>query len=125
MAFLAMCFAVVGLTGLFASYVGPLPYERADLRDAVLDEALATATLPDGPERLAALRTRLDSSAAVVIDGKGALPDRVATARTAMRAEMRHEADAIGSRLRLMLFVITAVAAGFGMVLLGAAARVR
>lgn len=123
MAFLAMTFVVVGLTGLFATFAAPLPLERAMLRDTVLDEALATAGRPDQAQALAALRERLDSSAAAVVDGGGDLVARVATARRAMHAEMQHEAEAIASRLQLMVLVVTAVGAIFGAAILGAASR--
>ncbi len=119
-AFLLCCFAVVGLMGLFASYAAPLPYERAELRDAALDQALRAG---DDKPALEALRDRLDDSAAVVIDGTGPLPDRVSAARVAMRETMRRDSDAIGSRLRLELVVVTVVAAGFGSAMLVAAAR--
>ena len=120
MAFLAMAFAVVGLIGVFASYAAPLPLQRALARDAALDAALATG---GGKAALEGLRDQLDDNAAAVIDGVGPLADRVATARVAMHAELEHEAAAVGARLRLELLVVTVVAAGFGMVVLGAAAR--
>ena len=119
-AFLLTSFAVVGLMGLFASYAAPLPYERADLRDAVLDQALQAG---DSKPALEALRDQLDDSAPAVIDGAGPLPGRVAAARVAMHEAMRREADAIGSRLRLELAVVTVVAAAFGSAMLIAAAR--
>ena len=122
MAFLAAAFGVVGLMGVFASYAAPLPLQRALARDATLDEALATGG--DKPA-LESLRDRLDDSAAVVIDGAGPLADRVATARTAMHAALEAEAVAIGGRVRLELVVVTVVAAGFGLVVLGAVARAR
>ena len=120
MAILAMAFAVVGLIGVFASYAAPLPLQRALARDAALDAALAT---DGGKAALEPLRDRLDDNAAAVIDGEGPLADRVATARAAMHAELEQEAAAVGARLRLELLVVTVVAAGFGMVVLGAAAR--
>ncbi len=120
MAFLAAAFGVVGLMGLFASYAAPLPLERAMARDATLDEALATG---GNKPALESLRDRLDDSAAVVIDGAGPLADRVATARAAMHAALQAEAVAIGGRVRLELLVVTLVAGGFGLVVLGSAAR--
>ena len=123
MAFLAMTFVVVGLTGLFATFAAPLPLERAMMRDTVLDEALATTGRPDQQQALAAMRDRLDSSADAVLDGSGDLATRVATARAAMHAEMQHEADAIASRLQLLVLVVTAVGAVFGAVIVGAASR--
>jgi hypothetical protein len=120
MAFLLVCFAVVGLMGLFASYAAPLPYERAAARDAVLDRALQAG---DDKQALEALRDPLDDSATTVIDGTGPLAARVAAARATMHDAMRHEADAIGSRLRLELAVVTVVAGAFGAAMLGTAAR--
>ncbi len=120
MAFLLVCFAVVGLMGLFASYAAPLPYERLMARDAVLDQALQ---IGDDKPALEALRDPLDDSAAVVIDGTGPLAARVATARTAAHETILHEADAIGSRIRLELAVVTAVAAAFGAAMLATAAK--
>ena len=119
-AFLLVCFAVVGLMGLFASYAAPLPYERMMARDAVLDQALRVG---DDKPALEPLRDQLDDSAAVVIDGTGPLAARVATARTAAHESMLHEADAIGSRIRLELAVVTVVAAAFGAAMLVTASR--
>ena len=126
-AFLVCCFAVVGLMGLFASYAGPLPYEREAARDAVLDRALQLGAQPasDIKAALEPLRDELDDSAPAVIDGEGPLAQRVATARAAFHVEMQHEAEAIGSRLRLELAVVTVVAAAFGSAMLVAAARSR
>ncbi len=122
MAFLAMTFVVVGLTGLFASYAAPLPLERALARDAALDQALATGGQHDLLDKL---RPELDDSAAAVIDGTGPLDARVAAARTAMHAALLHEADSLGERLRMMIMVVTILAAIFGAVILGAASRSR
>lgn len=112
-----MTFVVVGMTGLFASFAAPIPLQRAMARDAVLDQALAT----DGSKAaLEPLREQLDDSAPVVIDGTGAIAARVIAARAAMRSELLHESEVVGARLRLMLIVITIVAAVFGAALLGA-----
>ncbi len=121
-AFLLCCFAVVGLMGLFASYAAPLPYERGERRDAALDQALQAG---DSKAALEPLRDALDDSAAAVIDGTGPLPGRIAAARAAMHDEMRRDAAAIGSRLRLELAVVTVVAALFGSAMLVTAARAR
>jgi len=122
-AFLAMTFVIVGMTGLFATYATPIPLERALARDAALDEALASDGQPNQAAILEALRDRLDSSAAAVINGTGPLAARVGAARTAMHAELQREADAIGSRLRFMIIVVTVLGAVFGAVILGAVAR--
>ncbi len=118
--FLTMTFAIVGLLGLFASFAAPLPLERALARETTLDQALAAG---DAKAALEPLRDRLDDSAATVIDGAGPLAARVAAARVAMRVSLQHEADAVGQRLRLMLGVVTLVAAGFGAFLLRAVAN--
>jgi hypothetical protein len=117
MAFLAMAFVVVGMAGFFASFAAPLPLQRAMARDAALDEALASG---GKPEILAPLRERLDDSAALVIDGSGPIETRVTTARAAMRAELLNDSDAVAERLRVMLIVVTIVAAVFGAVVVGA-----
>ena len=117
MAFLAMTFVVVGLTGLFASFAAPLPLQRAMARDATLDEPLASG---GKPEVLAALRDRLDDSAALVVDGTGPIEARVNTARAAMRAELLHDSDAVAERLRWMVVIVTVAGAIFGSVIVGA-----
>ena len=89
-------------------------------RDAALDAALATGGAKPALEEL---RERLDDSAAVVIDGAGPLAERVATARAAMHSALRAESEDVGGRVRLELVVVTLVAAGFGLLVLGAAAR--
>ena len=122
MAFLAMTFVVVGMTGFFASYAAPLPLERALARDAALDEALATGGQHDALERL---RLKLDDSAALVIDGAGPLEARVATARVTMHAALLREADGVANRLRMMIVVVTLLGALFGAIVVGAAARNR
>jgi hypothetical protein len=119
-AFLAAAFLVVGMMGLFATFAAPLPLERALAREDALDDALATEGTPDRAARLDALRDRLDDSAATVIDGKGDLRDRVAAARASMRVDLQKEADAVAARLRLLVVVVTLVAALFGAIAIGA-----
>ncbi len=119
-AFLASAFLVVGLMGLFATFAAPLPLERALARETALDDALAIVGTPDQGAQLESLRPRLDDSAAAVIDGSGDLRDRIAAARVAMRVRLQREADAIAGRLRLLIVVVTCVAALFGAIVLGA-----
>jgi hypothetical protein len=85
--FLATCFLLVCLVGVFASSATPIPYARGLLKEQALDEALATAGKPNQPALLAALSDRLGEQADLVINGPGALPQRVAQARGAARAE--------------------------------------
>jgi hypothetical protein len=107
-AFLVVCFLVTGLTGLFASYSGVIPLERAIHRSRALDNALTT----DGSA--AALSHLLGGDADLVARGSGDLLARVARAREAVLSEGEREAAAVASRTRLMLGVITVLAAGLG-----------
>ena len=126
--FLATAFAVVGLTGLLAAYIAPLPLERAIAREAVLDRALAVAQAGDAAG-LEALRPRLGESAAILPPpGSGApsagFAGRVAAERIAMRERLMAEAVATGQRLRALLVVVTIVAAGFGAAMMLVSRRV-
>ncbi len=114
-AFLGMCFAVVGLTGLFASYGPLIPYERGMARLAVLDEVVAASQAADAPARLAALRPALADQADAVLAGPGALADRVAAARIRVQAETAREGASVAYRIRLMVGVVTLLAGGLGM----------
>jgi hypothetical protein len=107
-AFLVVCFLVTGLTGLFASYSGVIPLERAIHRSRALDAALAT----DGSA--ATLGPLLGADADLVAHAAGDLPARVAAARETVLSEGEREAAAVSSRTRLMLGVITVLAAGLG-----------
>lgn len=125
--FMAMAFAVVGLTGLLAAHVSRLPLERAMAREGVLDQALAAARSGDRAG-LEALRVKLGDSAPALLTGADGEPAgfeaRVAAERVAMRARRMAEADATGGRLRALLVVVTIIAAGFGAALLLAGRRV-
>ena len=114
-AFLVMLFALVGLCGLFASYAPSIPLERGLARSATLDRVLAAK---DAPE-LERLRPALGPLARPVLDGAGPLSERVASARTVVADEQRREAASITYRTRLMLGVVTALAAILGAGILG------
>ncbi len=118
-AFLSMSFLVAGLVGLFATYAAPIPLERIVLHDVVLDRAL----LATDPAALAAMRQELGDSAAEVIDGKGAIAERVVRARTNMRVKLQAEADDLTTRLRWMVVIVTIMAAAFGATMAGAGSR--
>jgi hypothetical protein len=122
-AFLVMLFAVVGLCGLFASYATSIPLERGLARSALLDQVLADAAAPDAKARLERLRTRLDSLAPAVLDGSGELVGRVKAARAVVEDEQRREVASLGFRVRLMLGVVTTLAAVLGVGILGLARR--
>lgn len=108
-AFLLMCFAVLGLTGLFASYGPQIPLERALARLQLLDQAQAA-----DPAGLEALREPLGPLAGAVIDGPGTANDRIATARAAVQVEAGRETASVAHRVRLMLLSITVMAGLFG-----------
>jgi len=126
--FLAMAFAVVGLTGLLTATIAPLPFQRALQRDAVLDEVLVLARAGNAAG-LEALRPRLGDSAAAVL-AAGGLPAgdgmeaRVAAERIAQRARRVAEAEATGRRLKALMVVVTLVAGGFGVAMMLASRRV-
>ena len=124
-AFLAAAFAVVGLTGIFATYAAPLPLARALAREATLDRALATAEAPDPRAALAALRPELADSADAVIAGTGPLAERVARERREMRARLMTESEEVGLRLRVMIGVFAFAGALFGAAILSVVRRAR
>jgi hypothetical protein len=116
-AFLVVCFLVTGLVGLFASYAGAIPLERAVHRIRVLDQALTT----DGSQEAVARLLGPDTD--LVARQAGDLPARVAAARAAILEEGEREAEAVGNRTRLMLGVVTVLAAGLGSMVLLLAVR--
>jgi hypothetical protein len=125
MAFLAMAFVIVGLTGLFASFATPLPLERALAREAALDDALTAAKGADAAAAIEALRPRLDDSAAALLPVGGDMAARIAAERIAMRARFQLEADTVVTRLRWLICVITVMAAAFGIAVLHIGRRAR
>jgi hypothetical protein len=118
MAFLAVAFAVVGLTGIFGTYAAPLPLQRALAREAALDDALTAAHMPQPQSGVEVLRPRLAESAEAVLPLSADEDARIAGERAAMRARFIAEAEAEGKRLRLMIGVVTVMGAVFGAVVL-------
>lgn len=113
-AFLLMCFALVGLTGMFASYAVTIPLERTLARTAVLDGVLAESRQPD-PARLATLRMMLGPDVGPrVLDGPGDLFDRVAAQRAVVLQEGEREERSVVYRIRLLVAVVTVIAALVG-----------
>ena len=108
-AFVLVCFLLTGMVGLFASYGPSIPLERALRRIAAVDEA-TTAGVMDAP----ALRLTLGKSADDVLTGPGDLPARLARARSAIIADAEEDEAGVGARTRLMIFVVTALAAAIG-----------
>ncbi len=120
-AFLLMCFAIVGLTGLFATYATTIPLERALIRTGTLDQVLAAARTPDASAQLAALRPALGERADSVLSGPGDLWDRVAAERVIVLDEQGREARSVAHRTRVMVIIVTLMAAlvGSGILALG------
>lgn len=121
-AFLAMSFAIVGLTGLFATYAAPLALQRTLAREAALDEAAAAARGADPGAALAALQARLGDFAVALAPGAD-LAARIAAERQAMRARFATESEVTLARLRWLICVITVMGALFGIAVLGMATR--
>lgn len=94
-AFLAVCFAVVGLAGGFALYAAPVPLQRALAQGAALDQALLA----------------------------GEAPATVVRERAAVREQAEREEAAVTARIRLMLAVVTVMAGLFGIGVMGLARR--
>lgn len=122
-AFLLVCFGLVGLTGLFATYAAPIPLQRALNRNATLDRVLEAARQPDPAPLLERLRPALAESAAPVLTGPGTLEERVARERDAVRARQDAEARGVAHRLRLLVIVVTVMAGLFGALVLALARR--
>ena len=120
-AFLLMCFALVGLTGMFATYATSIPLERALIRTGTLDAVLAAARAPDAAARLAALRPALGERADTVLSGPGELWDRVAAERATVLDEQGREARSVAHRTRILVTVVTVMAGlvGSGIMALG------
>ena len=113
-AFLLMCFAIVGLTGMFATYATTIPLERALIRTGTLDQVLAAARSPDAADRLAVLRPALGERADAVLSGPGDLWDRVAAERAVVLDEQGREARSVAHRTRIMVIIVTLMASLVG-----------
>ncbi len=123
--FLALTFAVVGMTGLFVTFAAPIALQRAVLRDEVLDAALAALAAPDPARALEALRPRLDDSAAALLPIGGDMEARIAGERVAMHGRFMLDHEATARRLRWLMAVVTLGSGGFGLAILASAGRGR
>ena len=118
-AFLLVCFAIVGLTGLFGTFVVNVPLLRALERHATLDEVLVASRAPDAAVQLERLRRPLAESAAAVLSGEGTIEERVARERVAMRQRQEREAQGVTGRIRMLIVIVTVMAAAFGVLIMG------
>lgn len=127
MGFLAAAIAVLGMLGLMATFVAPLPLERALRHEAALDDAAAAVIGKDPAAAIAALGPRLGDNAAAVLPKPGDSPDqmmaRINDRRAAQRALLLAQSQEVGARLRLMIAVCTVMAAGFGALAVHASRR--
>ncbi len=121
--FLVVCFAIVGLVGVFGTFAATLPLHREIAREATLDEALQAVRGPNPASAIAALKDRLDDSAAALIPLPAAPEAAIAAERLAMRARFLAEADAIAARMHWMILIVTLMAAVFGAALMAFGAR--
>ncbi len=119
--FLLVCFLLPGLIGTFASFSIPAPVVDEQHQQAELDAVL---NAPDATARDTAIAHLADDvdadTAAIVTDGAGSIPMRVAEAERNMRAEVIREARAEAYKIRLMVITMTILGAVFGVALLGA-----
>ena len=122
-AFLLMCFALVGMAGLFATYATTIPLKRALILTGTLDQVLAAARAPNAPARLEALRPALGRRADIVLSGPGELWDRVAAERVTVLAEQEREARSVTHRIRVLVAVVTLMAALVGAGIMALAQR--
>ena len=126
-AFLAMAFAVVGMTGVVGTYAAQIPLQRALVHEALLDRILLAAQAPDPAPALAALRPEasaiLADQAAPVLDGPGPLATRVADARARLQTDFTAEAADVGFRLRIVICVFAVVGMLFGAIVLSVVQR--
>ncbi len=121
--FLALTFAVVGMTGIFATFAAPIALQRAVLRDEALDAARVALHAPNPAAALEALRPRLDDSADALLPVGADMEARIAAERIAMHARLRIDHEATLLRLRWLMAVITLGSAGFGLAILASAGR--
>lgn len=115
MGFLAMAFAVVGLAGLSAAFALPIPLERAVARIAALDAA--------GPADARIVAVLGAAAAAPILRGAGTDADHLQAATRSILREAAADQHATAVRLRWLIVIATAMAAAFGVAILGAAAR--
>ncbi|MGI3778693.1 MAG: hypothetical protein ACRYGC_15495 [Janthinobacterium lividum] len=125
--FLAMAFAVVGMTGFVGTYAAQIPLQRALIHEALLDRILLAGQAPDPAQALAALRPEtsavLGDQASPVLDGPGPLGTRVADARARLQTSFNAEAADVGFRLRIVICVFSVVGMLFGAIVLSVVRR--
>ena len=118
--FMLTCFLFPGLIGTFASFSIPAPVVDEMHQQAALDAVLAA---PDAAAQKAAIENLPndvdDDTAAIVTNGTGPVPGRVAAAEQNMRSEVVAQARDEAYKIRLMVITMTVLAAMFGLALMG------
>jgi hypothetical protein len=117
--FLLICFLMPGLIGTFASFSIPAPTVDEMHQRAALEAVLAAPTPTAQQAAIKRLPDEVDAdTAALIINGAGPIPARVAVAEANMQAEVLRQAREAAYRIRLMVISITAVCALLGVALL-------
>jgi len=120
--FLLCCFLIPGLIGTFASFSIPAPVVDEAHQEAALDAVLAAPNAAARSVAISNLQNATDAdTAAIVANGNGPMPARVAAALANMHTEVLAQAREEAYKIRLMVITMTILAAGFGVALLGAA----
>jgi hypothetical protein len=117
--FLLICFLMPGLIGTFASFSIPAPTVDEMHQRAALQAVLAAPTPAAQQAAIKLLPDKVDAdTAALVANGAGPMPARVAAAEANMQAEVLAQARAASYRIRLLVITITLVCALLGVALL-------
>jgi len=118
--FLLSCFLIPGLIGTFASFSIPAPVVDEAHQEAALDAVLSAPTQATQNAAINNLQNATDAdTAAIVTNGGGPIPARVAAALANMHTEVLAQARNEAYKIRLMVITMTILAAGFGVALLG------
>ncbi len=118
--FMLCAFLLPGLIGAFASFSIPAPVIDELHQQEALDAVLAAPDDATQQAAIAALASKVDpDTAALVSNGAGPLPARVAAAEQNMRLEVVAQAKAEAYKIRLMVITMTVLGAVFGVFLMG------
>jgi hypothetical protein len=118
--FLLTCFLFPGLIGTFASFSIPAPVVDLMHQEAALDAVLNAQTPAAQAAVLASLPNDVDAdTAAIITNGTGPMPARIAAARANMHKEVLSQARDAAYKIRLMVITMTVISAILGVALMG------
>jgi hypothetical protein len=118
--FMLCAFLLPGLIGTFASFSIPAPVIDEMHQQEALDAVLTAPDVATQAAAIAALADKVDpDTAALITNGTGPLPARVAAAEQNMRREVVAQAKAEAYKIRLMVITMTVLGAVFGVLLMG------